>query len=85
MEPNILDRRFVGWTVNQAWVADINYVATDEGWLYLAVVLYLASRKIVGWSMSERIKAALVCDASKSAYWQCKPNLGLIKQIDLGS
>jgi transposase InsO family protein len=57
--PNLLERRFDGWTPNQAWVADITYVLTDEGWLYLAVVMDLATRKIVGWSMSERIHAAL--------------------------
>ena len=83
--PNVLNHRFDGWTVNQAWVADITYVATDEGWLYLAVVMDLASRKIVGWSMSERIKAALVCDALRSAYWRCKPGPGLIMHTDRGS
>ena len=54
---NILDRQFDGWQPNQAWVGDITYVATGEGWLYLACVMDLASRKIVGWSMSERMKA----------------------------
>ena len=48
-------------------MADITYIATGEGWLYLAVIMYLASRRIVGWSMSERIKADLVCQALKSA------------------
>ena len=46
--PNLLDRRFDGWRVNQAWVADITYIATGEGWLYLACVMDLASRRIVG-------------------------------------
>ena len=65
---NVLDRRFDGWATNQAWVADITYILTGEGWLYLACVLDLGSRKIValgqplGWSMSERMKATLVCD-----------------------
>jgi putative transposase len=71
--------------VNQAWVADITYVATDEGWLYLATVMDLASRRIVGWSMSDRIKADLVCDALKSAYWRRKPAPGLIAHTDRGS
>ena len=62
--PNVLDRRFDGWRINQAWVADITYIDTDEGWLYLACVMDLASRRIVGWSMSDRIKADLVCQAS---------------------
>ena len=83
--PNVLERRFEGWQVNQAWVADITYVATDEGWLYLAVIMDLASRRIVGWSMSERIKADLVCDALKSAYWRRKPGAGLIMHTDRGS
>jgi len=83
--PNVLDRRFDGWRVNQAWVADITYIATGEGWLYLAVIMDLASRRIVGWSMSERIKADLVCEALKSAYWRRKPSAGLIMHSDRGS
>jgi putative transposase len=83
--PNVLDRRFDGWQVNQAWVADITYIATGEGWLYLACVMDLASRRIVGWSMSERMKADLVCQALKSAYWQRKPLTGLIMHTDRGS
>jgi len=83
--PNVLDRRFDGWRVNQAWVADITYVATGEGWLYLACVMDLASRRIVGWSMSDRITAELVCQALKSAYWRRKPTAGLIMHSDRGS
>ena len=83
--PNVLDRCFDGWRVNQAWVADITYIATGEGWLYLAVIMDLASRRIVGWSMSERIKADLVCQALKSAYWRRKPSAGLIMHSDRGS
>ena len=82
---NVLDRRFAGWTVNRAWVADITYVATGEGWLYLAVVMDLASRRIVGWSMSDRIKGDLVCEALRSAYWRRKPTAGLIMHTDRGS
>ena len=83
--PNVLDRRFDGWQVNQAWVADITYIATAEGWLYLACIMDLASRKIVGWSMNERMKADLVCEALKSAYWRRKPPAGLIMHSDRGS
>lgn len=83
--PNGLNRRVDGWQVNQAWVADITYIATAEGWLYLACVMDLASRKIVGWSMSERIKADLVCQALNSAYWRRKPPAGLIMHSDRGS
>ena len=82
---NVLDRRFDGWQVNRAWVGDITYVATDEGWLYLAAVMDLGSRRIVGWSMSERMKADLVCDALKSAYWRRKPAAGLLMHTDRGS
>ena len=82
---NVLDRRVDGWRVNQAWVADITYVATNQGWLYLACVMDLASRRIVGWSMSERITADLVCQALKSAYWKRKPAAGLIMHSDRGS
>lgn len=81
---NVLDRRFGQWAVNRAWVADITYVASAEGWLYLAVVMDLASRKIVGWSMSDRIKADLVCEALRSAYWRRKPAAGLIMHTDRG-
>ena len=65
--PNALSRRFDGWAINKAWVGDITYVQTGEGWLYLACVMDLASRRIVGWSMSDRIKADLVTDALRSA------------------
>lgn len=82
---NVLQRRFDGWQPNQAWLADITYVATAQGWLYLAAVLDLSSRRIVGWSMSERIDTALVCQALKSAYWQRKPASGLILHTDRGS
>lgn len=83
--PNLLDRRFDCWQINQAWVSDITYIATAEGWLYLATVMDLASRRIVGWSMSERIKADLVCNALKSAYWRRKPAPGLMLHSDRGS
>jgi transposase InsO family protein len=80
--PNLLDRRFDGWQPNQAWVSDITFIATGEGWLYLAAILDLASRRIVGWSMSERIQSDLVCQALRSAYWQRKPLPGLILHSD---
>ena len=63
----------------------MTYIATGEGWLYLACVMDLASRRIVGWSMSDRIKAELVCNALKSAYWRRKPPAGLIMHSDRGS
>jgi putative transposase len=83
--PNLLDRRFEGWQPNQAWAADITYVPTGEGWLYLAAVMDLAGRRIVGWSMSEAIDATLVCTALKSAWWHRKPERGLLVHTDRGS
>lgn len=81
---NILDRRFHQSEVDRAWVADITYVPTGEGWLYLAAVLDLASRRIVGWSMSERMPAQLTCDALAMAYFRRKPAAGLIAHSDRG-
>lgn len=83
--PNVLDRRFDGWKPDQAWVGDITYINTDQGWLYLACVMDLASRRIVGWSMSERMKADLVLQALQAACWQRKPPPGLIMHTDRGS
>ncbi len=82
---NILVRRFDGWDINRAWVSDISYVSTLEGWLYLAVIMDLASRRIVGWSMSHRMHADLVCQALIAAYWRRKPEPGLIMHSDRGS
>lgn len=81
---NLLDRRFHQGAANRAWVADITYVPTGEGWLYLAAVLDLASRRIVGWSISERMPAKLVCDALAMAYFRRKPAAGLIVHSDRG-
>jgi putative transposase len=83
--PNLLDRRFDGWQPDQAWVSDITFIRTGEGWLYLAAILDLASRRIVGWSMSERINAEMVCQALRSACWQRKPPPGLLLHSDRGS
>lgn len=69
---------------NQAWVGDITYIWTSEGWLYLAVVIDLYSREVVGWSMGSRMKAKLVCDALTMAIWQRQPEAGLIVHSDQG-
>ncbi|BBI43529.1 hypothetical protein KPSA1B_102257 [Pseudomonas syringae pv. actinidiae] len=60
---NLLDRQFAVKEPDKAWVGDITYIPTDEGWLFLAVVVDLFSRQIVGWSMDERMKSSLVIDA----------------------
>lgn len=82
---NLVKRQFDVERPNQVFVGDITYIATREGWLYLAVVIDLYSRKVVGWSMSSRMKAQLVFDALRMAIWQRKPNTGLIVHTDRGS
>lgn len=82
---NILNRQFTMTQPNQAYASDITYIHTQEGWLYLAVVIDLFSRKVVGWSMSSRMTASLVCDALRMAIWQRKPGPGLIVHSDRGS
>ena len=83
--PNILNRNFKVPAVNYCWVGDITYIPTAEGWLYLAIVLDLFSRKIVGWSMDSNMKADLVNNAMLMALWQRKPSKGLIWHTDRGS
>ena len=84
--PNVLDRQFTQCTApNQVWVTDITYIATDEGWLYLAAVKDLFTCKIVGWSMSERMKADLIGKALFMAVQTHKPAPGLIAHSDQGS
>lgn len=82
---NLLKREFDVAQPDQAYVADITYIWTQEGWLYLAVVIDLFSRKVVGWSISSRLKAQLVCDALTMAIWQRRPSAGLIVHTDRGS
>lgn len=82
---NILARQFDGWALNRAWVGDVTFIATQEGWLYLAAILDLGSRRIVGWSLSDRMRSGLACEALKMAYWQRKPAPGLIMHTDRGS
>ena len=82
---NLIQRQFDVPQPDQVYAADVTYVWTQEGWLYLAVVMELYSRKVVGWSMSSRMKAQLVCDALKMAIWQRRPKAGLIHHSDRGS
>jgi putative transposase len=82
---NILQREFTVAQPNQVYVGDITYIHTLEGWLYLAVVIDLYSRQVVGWSMAERMQATLVNDALAMAIWQRKPARGLISHSDRGS
>jgi putative transposase len=82
---NVLERQFDVQKPDQVYVGDITYLWTQEGWLYLAVVIDLFSRKVVGWSMGSRMKAQLVCDALRMAIWQRRPGAGLIVHSDRGS
>ena len=82
---NHLARRFAVKQINQVYAGDITYTWTGEGWLYLAVVMDLCSRKVVGWSMSSRMTAQLVCDALTMAIWQRRPPTGLIHHSDRGA
>lgn len=83
--PNLLGRAFERTAPNQAWVGDITYVRTDEGWLYLATLLDLYSRKVVGWSMSDKIDRHLVLGALEMAALTRRPGAGLIHHTDRGS
>jgi transposase InsO family protein len=82
---NILNRQFRVPAPNKVWVTDITYIATGEGWLYLASVMDLYSRKIVGWSIGSRMTRELVIDALNQAYKRQKPAPGLIHHSDRGS
>lgn len=82
---NVLDRQFAPAAPNQAWVSDITYLRTRGGWLYLAAVMDLFSRKIVGWAMAPTMPAELVCSALQMAIAQRCPAPGLIVHSDRGS
>ena len=83
--PNLLDREFHVDQPDTVYVGDITYIPTDEGWLYLAVLIDLYSRAVVGWAMSERMTAQLVNDALMMAIWKRKPLHGLMLHSDRGS
>jgi putative transposase len=83
--PNLLNRDFQAERPNEKWGSDITYIPTAEGWLYLAAVMDLHSRKIVGWAMDKRMTAELVCDAFKMAVAHRQPEDGLLHHSDRGS
>jgi len=83
--PNLLKQDFAAEAPNQKWVGDITYLATGEGWLYLAVLIDLYSRKVIGWAMNERMTADLVGDALQMALWSRKMPKGGIVHSDRGS
>jgi len=83
--PNLLDRDFATERPDMAWVSDITYLWTRQGWMYLAIIVDLYSRKVVGWSLAERMTAALVCNALDAAVRLRRPEPGLIFHSDRGS
>jgi putative transposase len=83
--PNILKRDFSATAPNRKWVTDITYIATQEGWLYLAAIMDLFSRRIVGWAMSKRMTSDLTLRALDMAIRRCRPESGLIHHSDQGS
>ena len=82
--PNLLDRNFVADAPNRIWLADITYVETDQGWLYLAAILDLYSRRIVGWAMADHLRADLPLAALRMAISAQRPGAGLIHHSDRG-
>ena len=83
--PNVLEQQFAVAAPNTHWVTDITYLRTYEGWLFLAVVLDLYSRQVVGWSMLPRMQSDLVLQALLDAVWRRKPVAGLVLHSDQGS
>jgi transposase InsO family protein len=83
--PNLLNRDFYASAPDTKYVGDITYISTGEGWLYLATVIDLYSRKVVGWSMDDTMKVSLVNDALTMAMEHRKPNKGLLWHTDRGS
>lgn len=83
--PNVLDRQFEAAAPNHKWVADFTYVWTGEGWLYVAAVLDLYSRRVIGWSMQSQMTAQLVTDAMLMAIWRRGPRNALLHHSDQGS
>jgi putative transposase len=83
--PNLLDRNFDVLRPNEVWVSDITYIATDEGWLYLATVMDLCLRRVVGWAMDKRMTRGLVIDALDMAVKNRRPGPGVLHHSDRGS
>jgi transposase InsO family protein len=80
--PNLLERNFTPNAPNQVWTSDITYLWTDEGWLYLAIVLDLFNREVVNWSLKPRMTADIVTNALTMAWFRRKPAAGLIHHLD---
>ncbi len=82
---NLLDRQFDVTEPDTAWASDFTFIRTHEGWMYLAVVIDLFSRQVVGWAMRDRADTELVVQALLSAVWRRKPSAGCLVHSDQGS
>jgi putative transposase len=82
--PDLVGRDFTAQRPDQVWTADITYIPTWSGWLYLAVVLDVFSRRVVGWAMADHLRTELVLDALDMAIWNRRPNPGLVHHSDQG-
>ncbi len=82
--PNLVARAFTASAPNRLWIGDITYVATQEGWLYLAVLVDVASRRVVGWAMADHLRAELALDALTMALRARRPGAGLVHHTDRG-
>lgn len=82
--PNLLDRQFTASRPNQIWLADLTYIPTGEGWLYMAAIMDLHTRKVVGWSMRDHLRAELATSALMMAIQRQRPEPGLIQHSDRG-
>jgi transposase InsO family protein len=85
ISPNTLERQFTVSQPNQVWTTDMTYVWTLQGWLYVAVIIDLFSRQVVGWAMDNHMRTSLCVNALQMAYWRRKPAKGLLHHSDRGS
>ncbi|MBA3614597.1 MAG: IS3 family transposase [Rubrobacteraceae bacterium] len=83
--PDLVDRRFLSASPDRLWLADITYLPTRQGFLYLSFILDACSRKVVGWSMANHLRAELVTDALEMALWRRNPPSGVIHHSDRGT
>lgn len=79
MAENVLERQFAPDAPNRVWTGDITYIATAEGWLYLAVVIDLFNREVIGWSIKPRLTTDLVLDTLSMAWFRCQPAPGALR------
>lgn len=82
---NLLERNFTPNAPNQVWTSDITYLSTYEGWLYLAIVIDLFNREVIGWSLKPKMSADIVTDALTMAWFRRKPAKGVMHHSDRGS